>query len=162
VRQNCQSKNDSQWKANKREWLSREDSPSPTAALKSIILAGGIDAHEERNIMTCNIPDGFMQALVPETKAGDERAMMKIAGVLVDALIGLNPESRGPCVVQEKARKALCVRALRAIGGVSEAALLWLVQKIPIGVGSRRIQVQPMQPTRCQLSEEKIPTSSPR
>jgi hypothetical protein len=32
-----------------REWLSREDSASPTAALESIMLTAVIDAHEERN-----------------------------------------------------------------------------------------------------------------
>ena len=53
-----------------REWLSREDSSSPTAALQSIILTGVIDAHEERDVMTCNIPNAFIQAQMPETKTG--------------------------------------------------------------------------------------------
>ncbi len=35
-----------------REWLSREDSASPIAALKSIMLTAVIDAHEERDVMT--------------------------------------------------------------------------------------------------------------
>jgi hypothetical protein len=35
-----------------REWLSREDSASPTAALESIMLTAVIDAHEERDVMT--------------------------------------------------------------------------------------------------------------
>jgi hypothetical protein len=49
-----------------REWLSREDSSSPTAALESIMLTGVIDAHEGRDVMTCNIPHAFIQALMPE------------------------------------------------------------------------------------------------
>jgi hypothetical protein len=32
-----------------REWLSREDSASPTAALKSIMLTAVIDAYEEHD-----------------------------------------------------------------------------------------------------------------
>ena len=67
-----------------REWLSREDSASPTAALKSIMLTALIDAHKAHNIMTCNIPNAFIQALMPEVEEGDERVMMKITGVLVD------------------------------------------------------------------------------
>jgi hypothetical protein len=50
---------------------------------------------------------------------------MKIAGVLVDMPVELNPESHGPCVVHEKTRKVLCVQALRAICGMSQAALPW-------------------------------------
>jgi hypothetical protein len=42
-----------------REWLSREDSSSPTAALKSMILTGVTDACEERDAMTRDIPNAF-------------------------------------------------------------------------------------------------------
>jgi hypothetical protein len=65
-----------------REWLSRENSASPTAALESIMLTAVIDAHEERNVMTCDIPNVFIQALLPKVKDRDERVMMKITGVL--------------------------------------------------------------------------------
>ena len=60
-----------------REWLSREDSASPTAALESIMLTAVIDAHKERNVMTCNIPNAFIQALMPKVQDGDKRVMMK-------------------------------------------------------------------------------------
>ncbi len=110
-----------------REWLSREDSASPTAALESIMLTAVIDAHEERNVMTCDIPSAFIQALMPEVKDGDERVMMKITGVLVDMLVELNPELYGPYVVYEKNRrnKVLYVQVMRAIYGMLEAAILW-------------------------------------
>jgi hypothetical protein len=82
-----------------REWLSREDSASPTAVLESIMLTAVIDAHEECDVMTCDIPNAFIQALMPEVKDGDERVMMKISGVLVYMLVELNPELYGPYVV---------------------------------------------------------------
>jgi hypothetical protein len=75
-----------------REWLSREDSASPTAALKSIMLTAVIDAHEERSVMMCNIPNAFIQALMPEVQDGDKRIIMKIIGALVNMLVELNPE----------------------------------------------------------------------
>ena len=53
-----------------REWLSREDSSSPTVALESIMLTGVIDAHKECDVMTCDILNAFIQALMPETKDG--------------------------------------------------------------------------------------------
>ncbi len=67
-----------------REWLSREDLSSPTAALESIILTSVIDANEGCDVMTCNIPNGFIQAHMQEVEDGKERVMMKITGVLVD------------------------------------------------------------------------------
>jgi hypothetical protein len=110
-----------------REWLSREDYASPTAALKSIMLTAVIDAHEERDVMTCDIPNAFIQALMPEVKDGDGRVLMKITGVLVDMLVELNPELDGPYVVYERNRrnKALYVQVMRAIYGMLEAARLW-------------------------------------
>jgi hypothetical protein len=75
--------------------------------------------------MTCNIPNAFIQALMPEVKDGNERVMMKITGVLVNMLVKLNPELYGPYVVYEKNRKVLYVRVIRAIYGMLEAALLW-------------------------------------
>jgi hypothetical protein len=110
-----------------REWLSREDSSSPTAALESIMLTAVIDAHEERDAMTCNIPDAFIQALMPKVKDGDEWVMMKITGVLVDMLVKLSPELYGPYVVYERNRqnKVLYVQVMRAIYGMLEAAIIW-------------------------------------
>ena len=45
-----------------REWLTREHSASPTAALESIMLTAVIDAHEGQDIMCADIlNDSFKQ-----------------------------------------------------------------------------------------------------
>jgi hypothetical protein len=44
-----------------REWLSQEDTASPTTALESILITGVIKAKEERDVMTCDIPNAFIQ-----------------------------------------------------------------------------------------------------
>jgi hypothetical protein len=100
---------------------------SNSAALESITLTAVIDAHEERNVMTCDIPNAFIQALMPEVKDGDERVMMKITRVLVDMLVEFNPELYGPYVVYERNRrnKVLYVQVMRAIYGMLEAAILY-------------------------------------
>jgi hypothetical protein len=108
-----------------REWLSREDAASPTAALESIMLTVVIDADEERDVMTCDIPNAFIQALMLEVKDGDERLMMKFTGVLVIMLVELNPKLYGSYVVYEKNRKVLYVQVMRAIYGMLEAVILW-------------------------------------
>jgi hypothetical protein len=69
-----------------REWLSREDAASPTAALESIIITGVIEAKEERDVMKCDIPNAFIQALLTKKDPGEDRVVMKITGVLVDML----------------------------------------------------------------------------
>jgi hypothetical protein len=56
-----------------REWLSQEDAASPTAALESILITGVIEAKEERDVMTCNIPNAFIQAYLPKKEPGEDR-----------------------------------------------------------------------------------------
>ena len=108
-----------------REWVNREDAASPTAALESIILTGVVEAHEKRDIMCVDIPNAFIQTLLPPIKDGNERVIMKITGPLVDMLVELNQALYAPYVVMEKGRKVLYVVVLRAIYGMLEAALLW-------------------------------------
>ena len=108
-----------------REWLSREDSTSPTAALESIMLTAIVDAKEGRDVMTNDIPNAFIQSKMPSQKDGDERVMMKITGVLVDLLVELAPEVYGPYIVTDKHKKVLYVQVLRGLYGMLIAALLW-------------------------------------
>jgi hypothetical protein len=81
-----------------RECLSQEDTASPTAALESILITGVIEAKEERDVMTCNIPNAFIQAYLPKKEPGEDRVVKKITGVLVGMLVDIDPESYGPAV----------------------------------------------------------------
>ena len=109
-----------------RKWLSKEDAASPTAATESIFLTGVIDAKEGRDVMSSDIPNAFIQALIPDDdKDGNERIVMKITGQLVDALVEIAPEVYGLFVVYENGKKVLYVQVLRALYGMLIAALLW-------------------------------------
>ena len=85
-----------------REWLTREDSASPTAAMESIMLIAVKDAHEGQDVMCVDIPNAFIQAEMSDISDSEERVTMKITGVLVDMLVQLSPEIYGPYVVFEK------------------------------------------------------------
>ena len=61
-----------------REWLTKEDSASPTATLEGIMLTITIDAYEGRDVMTADVPNAFIQTDMPEVKPGDGRMIMKI------------------------------------------------------------------------------------
>jgi hypothetical protein len=103
----------------------QEGAASPTLALESIMITGVIEAKEERDVVTCDIPSAFIQALLLKKDPGDDRVVMKITGVLIDMLVNINPELYGPAVVLEKRKKVLYVEVLKAIYGMLEAALLW-------------------------------------
>ena len=108
-----------------REWITKEDSASPTATLEGIFLTLTIDAHENRDVMSADVPNAFIQTQMSEVKKGEERWMMKITGVLVDLLIQLDPQLYGPHVVYEKERKVLYVQVLQAIYGMLTASLIY-------------------------------------
>jgi hypothetical protein len=54
-----------------REWLSRVDSTSLTAALESIMLTAIVDVKEGRDVMSCDIPNEFIQMMLPKVEEGD-------------------------------------------------------------------------------------------
>jgi hypothetical protein len=108
-----------------REWLLRKDAASPTAALESIMITGVIKAKEQREVMMCDIPNAFIQALLRKKDPGEDRVVMKITGVLVDMLVDINPKLYGPAMVLENRKKVLYIEVLKAIYGMLEAALLW-------------------------------------
>ena len=111
-----------------RAWESREDNASPTVALESILLTATVDAKEGRDVMSCDIPNAFIQAHMPPPKEGEERVYMKITGVLVDLLVELAPEIYGPYVTFENGVKVLYVEVLKALYGMLRAALLWYLK----------------------------------
>ena len=45
-----------------RDYLSKQDTKSPTVSLEGLMLSMCIDAAEGRDVMTCDIPNAFIQA----------------------------------------------------------------------------------------------------
>ncbi|CAJ1970174.1 unnamed protein product [Cylindrotheca closterium] len=85
-----------------REWLSREDTSSPTAALEAIMITCVIDAYEGRDMMSLDIPNAFIQTQMPMD--AKSRVMMKITGLLVDMMIRLEPRYRDYVVIENGKR----------------------------------------------------------
>jgi hypothetical protein len=83
------------------------------------------ESGEIGGVMTCDILNAFIQALLPKKDPGEDRVVMKITGVLVDMLVDINPQLYGPAVVLENRKKVLYVEVLKAIYGMLEATLLW-------------------------------------
>jgi len=107
-----------------RELVSKDEAASPAAYVESIMITRVIDAKEDRDVMTGDVPNAFIQANMPKVKQGEDRVMMKIIGVLLDMLVQLAPEVYGPCVVYANGKRTIYVEVLRAIYGLLQAALL--------------------------------------
>jgi hypothetical protein len=71
------------------------------------LVTGVIEAKEERDVMTCNIPNAFIQAYLPKKEPGEDRVMMKITGVLASMLVDIDPELYGPAIVLKNCNKVL-------------------------------------------------------
>ena len=87
---------------NTSNWLTKEDTTSPTVMTEGIFITGVIDAKEEQDNMSADIPNAFIQAKVSKKMKGkdpNEKIVMKITGKLVDMLVAIAPEIYGPFVV---------------------------------------------------------------
>ncbi|CAJ1944922.1 unnamed protein product, partial [Cylindrotheca closterium] len=110
-----------------REWLSREDTASPTASQEAITTTCVIDAHEGRDIMMMDVPNTFIQTYMPEAKKGEDPIYMKITGMMIQILIDMAPEY---CkyIVLENGKRVIYVQVLRAIYGMLQSSLLFYNQ----------------------------------
>jgi hypothetical protein len=111
-----------------RDWHNKEDSASPTESLESIFLTSIIAGKEERDIMTAEIPNAFIQTLMPELEDGQEHVIMKLKGAVLEILVELAPDLYGPYLVLDDGKRVLYLQVLRALYGMLVAALLWYQQ----------------------------------
>ena len=110
-----------------RVWMKDQNSASPTVSLESILLLAVIDALEERDIMTSDIPNAFIQSFMPEVKPGEDRCIMKAVGLVVDLLVEKAPTVYGPKVVFENGKKVLYLQLWRPLYGHLLASLFWYI-----------------------------------
>ena len=109
-----------------RDYMSREDVSSPTVSTEATLLTATIEAHEGRDVATCDIPNAFVQTELDSQDKDGNRTIMKIRGVLVDILCEMD-ESYKPFVVREgkSQQKVVYVHITRAIYGLLVSAMLY-------------------------------------
>jgi hypothetical protein len=106
-----------------RGYINKEDAAGATAATESIIITATVDTQENHDIMSADIPNGFVQTDME--KIGEEKLTMKICGALVEMLVLLDPELYQPFVTKERSEKVLYTELLRALYGSLHAAILF-------------------------------------
>ena len=106
-----------------RKWISNEDKSSSTASNEALFLTAVIDAKEGCDVMTSDVPNAFIQAIIEENgDRGNEKKVMKLTGVVVDLLVGMAPEVYKDFIVFEKGKKGLYVNVLRNLYGMLDAS----------------------------------------
>jgi hypothetical protein len=105
-----------------RAYMSREEASSPTAASEAILITGVIDAKQNRDVMTLEIPNAFVQT---EISLDGDKIIMKIRGQLVDILLELCPGVYDNYVIDEGKHKTLYVRMLKALYGMLISSILY-------------------------------------
>ena len=102
-----------------RIYKTKEETSSPTIATESLFLSCIIDAEEERDMATCDIPGAFMQALM------DETVHVRLSGPLALLLKRVDPKKHSKYVVMEKGKPVTYVKLKKALYGTLQAALLF-------------------------------------
>jgi len=102
--------------------IPKEDAASPTASTEAVILTGVIDAKQNRDVMTLDIPNAFVQTEIPE---GEEKIIIKIRRALVDILCEIAPEVYWNYVVKDGKDNVLYVHMLKALYRMLVALLLY-------------------------------------
>jgi len=106
-----------------RDFISKEDSSSPTVATESVLLTCIIDAEEGRDVAVIDIPNAFIQTRVEDEK---DMVIIKIRGILVDILVEIAPGFYDDYVTKDKKGiKQLLVQCQNAIYGTMVASLLY-------------------------------------
>lgn len=102
-----------------REFITKEDSSSPTVAIESLLLSCVIDAMEKRDVATVDIPGAFMQVDM------DETVYMKLEGEMAELMVKVDPKLYREYVQLEGGKKVLYVELKKALYGTLRAALLF-------------------------------------
>jgi Reverse transcriptase (RNA-dependent DNA polymerase) len=125
------------------ENINKDNTASPTVATESILLTAAIEAKENRDVMSADIPNAFVQTdmIINE----HEKMMMKICGPLVDMLTTLDPELYSSFVVYKNNNKVLYVQLLKALYGTLQAALLFY-KKLKKDLEGRVFNTNPYDP----------------
>ena len=102
-----------------RQYTTKEEASSPTVAIESVMLSCVLDALEERDVATVDIPGAFMQADM------DDLVHMKLEGKMAELLVRIDPKLYREHIQIEQGKQVLYVELKKALYGTLKAALLF-------------------------------------
>jgi hypothetical protein len=104
-------------------YIYKEELSLPTVANESVILTAVVDAQEEQETATLDVPNAFIQTFITDKS---KQVVVCIWGMLVDILVKIAPEVYSDYVTTDrKGNKQILVECLNALYGTMVAALLF-------------------------------------
>ena len=105
-----------------REFISKEESSSPTVSTYALFISCAMDAMEERQVVTCDIPIAFLQADWPE----DNNCYLKFEGLMVDMICEIDPCYKKYVLTnKETGKEKLYGKLTKAVYGTLLGAILF-------------------------------------
>jgi hypothetical protein len=105
-----------------REFISKDEASSPTVNTYGVFLTCIIEAIEQRDTATVDIPGAFLQTMMPEDEPPTH---VKIFGAMAELFVREYPELRKFLITTKRGTKILYCKANKAIYGTLRAALLF-------------------------------------
>jgi hypothetical protein len=108
-----------------RVYTDKSEAPSPTASPAGVMLTCVIDAFEERNVATCDIPGAFLQTKLPDH---EEEIHVVLDGRMAELLAMISPETYQKYVHHKRGQAYIYCKLKVALYGALKAALLFWIK----------------------------------
>jgi hypothetical protein len=99
--------------------VAKEEAASPMVALESIFVTSTIDARENREVVTINIPGAFLHA------KNKDYIVMQMNGTLAELMAKTDPKLYRKYLVDKKGKKVLYLHLQKALHRMMISALLF-------------------------------------
>ena len=100
-----------------RGFISKEEASSTTACTEAIMLTAVVDAKEERDVATMDIPNAFVPTVILDLEK-DYCVMVQLCGAIVDILCDIAPDVYSEYVTtNKKGEKILIVQCMNVLYG---------------------------------------------
>lgn len=103
-----------------RAYIKKEDAASPTASTDSVFMVGAINAYEERDTVTADLPGAFLNTVT------DKLVFMVLKGELCELMVRVNPKIYRRYVTKDsKGKPIMYVQLYKSVYGLLRSALLF-------------------------------------
>jgi hypothetical protein len=104
-----------------REYISKDESSSPTVSIYALMTSCLMDAIEGRKVATCDIPGAFLQADWP----ADRDCFLKFEGAMVSMICDIDPKYKKNIIYGRNGKKYIYAKLTKAVYGTLLGAILF-------------------------------------
>jgi hypothetical protein len=119
--------------------VAKKEAASPTVALESVFVTSTIDARENREVVTIDIPGAFLHA------KNEDYVVMQMNGTLAELMAKTDPKLYRNYLIDKKGKKVLYLHLQKALYGMLKSALLFY-QKLVSELRSMGFVINPYDP----------------